>query len=281
MLPVSAQASVETQPFHRWLVEDGSCWVAFHRSAEGYLLRFPDIADFGVSPDGLSAWARPVPGASPDNVRHIFDNQVLPLALSQQGRIVLHGSAVKIGDAAVGFLGASGRGKSTLAASFAAAGHAFLSDDLAVIAPQDETYVLFPSHPVIRLWDDSEGAVLGHDRRADEGAVPRKQLLAAAAGFRYHDRPLPLRALFLLDDGAAPEIRPITRQQAMIELTRVSFLLDVEDRALLKRQFEACAALASAVPVLHLVYPRDYHGLGRLREAVLAHCSQPEPVSHE
>jgi len=44
-----AQAALEGEPFHTWTFPDGTPWTEFHRLNGGYLLRFPDLADFRVS----------------------------------------------------------------------------------------------------------------------------------------------------------------------------------------------------------------------------------------
>ena len=99
--------------------------------------------------------ACPVPGVSLQTVEHLYLNQVRPLALSRQFELVLHGSAVESENTAIAFLGHSGRGKSTLAASFATTGARFLSDDSLHIDRVDKRYFVRPGHPSIRLWKDS------------------------------------------------------------------------------------------------------------------------------
>jgi serine kinase of HPr protein (carbohydrate metabolism regulator) len=89
-------------------------------------------------------------------VEHLYLNQVLPLALSRQGKLVLHGSAVDIGGQGVAFLGESGRGKSTLAASFATEGTRFLTDDGLLLEWVGECCMIIPSHPSIRLWQTAK-----------------------------------------------------------------------------------------------------------------------------
>ena len=127
--PAHQQQIVESACFHQWVLPDGRNWTHFYRTAHGYLLRFPDLGDYEVSHDGTEVICFPVPSVTEETSRHLFLNQVLPLALARQGMLVLHASAVEIGDSAVAFIGASGMGKSTLAASFATNGFRFLTDD--------------------------------------------------------------------------------------------------------------------------------------------------------
>jgi hypothetical protein len=127
--PARPQPPPEHPPLHEWAFPDGTLWTQFYRTQTGYLLRFPDLADFEVSADGRVVEGWPAPGVTEDTAQHLYLNQVLPLALSKQGKLVFHASAVEIHGVAVAFMGASGKGKSTLAAGFASAGYRFLTDD--------------------------------------------------------------------------------------------------------------------------------------------------------
>ncbi|MBK9199490.1 HPr kinase/phosphorylase [Candidatus Skiveiella danica] len=155
-------APLQEAPFHQWSFPDGTLWTQFSRQGDGYLLRFPDLADFEVSADGAAVLGFPAPGVTSPTVEHLYLNQVLPLALSRQGKLVLHGSAVDIGGQGVAFLGESGRGKSTLAASFASEGTRFLTDDGLLLEWVDGRCMILPSHPSIRLWKDSQDALISN-----------------------------------------------------------------------------------------------------------------------
>ena len=111
------QASIESTPFHNYVLGDGTVWTEFYRSDAGYLLRFPDLADFEVSADGTEVIAHPAKGTDSATVEHLYLNQIAPLALSRQGQPAFHASVVTVSGRAVAFLGKSGMGKSTLVAS--------------------------------------------------------------------------------------------------------------------------------------------------------------------
>ena len=123
------QEPVDLEPFHQWSFPDGTVWTQFFRAGSEYLLRFPQLADFLVSAGGDTVTCYPVPGVTSDTVEHLYHNQVLPLALSKQELTTFHASAIVANGKAMAFIGESGRGKSTLAASFATRGYHVLTDD--------------------------------------------------------------------------------------------------------------------------------------------------------
>jgi len=80
-------------------------------------------------------------------------------ALLQQRRLMpIHASVVVIGDCAVAFCGGTGRGKSTLAAAFAARGYAVLSDDKIVLRRSPAGLFAFPTPPVLSLYPEAAQA---------------------------------------------------------------------------------------------------------------------------
>lgn len=270
------QTPCVNEPFHNWNFPDGTQWAAFYRTPRGVLLRFPELADYQVSADGCEVACVPAPDVSAATTEHLYLNQVLPLALSKLGKLVFHASAVDTPAGAVAFLAQSGRGKSTLAASFAVNGHGFLTDDGLLLEPTDADYLVEPSHPSIRLWDDSHGVLVG-EAAALAPAVDytSKARLLAGDGLAYCKAARPLAAAYFLGEGAADDIaiKPLSQTEALIEWAKHSFLLDIEDRSLIGRHFDRIAALANRLPCFSLDYPRRYEDLARVRAAIVAHAA--------
>ena len=69
------QALLGIQPFHTWAFPDGTCWTEFYRMGGGYLLRFPDLADFQVSADGFEVTCFPALDVSEATSQHLYLNQ--------------------------------------------------------------------------------------------------------------------------------------------------------------------------------------------------------------
>ena len=269
-------------PFHEWILPDGSLWTQFFRVSGGYLLRFPDLADFTLSPAGLDVRVIPAPGASQRTIEHLYLNQVLPLALSRQGKLVFHASAVETDGTAVAFMGESGKGKSTLAASFATSGCRFLTDDGLMVEQRDGSYQVMPSHASIRLWQDSEAALIAPDTpTAPALEFTSKSRFLAGDRIAFCDSPRLLRRIYFLGDGSAPELSftPMRPAEALIELVKHSFLLDIEERAMLAVHFDELSALASQPISYRLDYPRRYQDLAAVRQAIIEHAKQESPPS--
>ncbi len=281
------QSPVAHPPFHTWTFPDGSLWTEFHRADGGYLLRFPEMADFLVSADGLHVTGFPAPEVPESTTQHLYLNQVLPLVLSKQGKLVLHASAVEIGDGAVVFVAESGRGKSTLAASFAVNGFRFLTDDGLVVEPAVHGFEVLPSHPSIRLWEDSEEALVPSTaRRAPPLHYTAKARFLADESLVFCGEPRPLRRAYFLGDGSATalELQKLTPAEAMVEWVKHSFLLDIEERARLASHFKQVADLANLPIHYRLDYPRRFEELAHVREAIVEHAragSVPNPSAQK
>ena len=269
------QPPVNHPPFHTWTFPDGTLWTEFHRTNGGYLLRFPDLADFQISADGLLVTGCPAPEVSEATSQHLYLNQVLPLVLSKLGKQVFHASAVEIGGGAVAFVAESGRGKSTLAASFAVNGFRFLTDDGLVVEPGVGGFAALPSHPSIRLWEDSEAALVPLTaRRAPPVHYTAKARFLVDEDLAFCDQPRPLRRVYFLGDGRAAtlELHRLTPAEAVIEWVKHSFLLDIEEKPRLASHFDQVAKLANQPIHYRLDYPRRFEDLARVREAIVEHA---------
>jgi len=264
-------------PFHRYTFEDGSVWTEFFRTKTGYLLRFPGLSDFEVSADGESVVAVPCPATGDMTVEHLYNNQLVPLALSRQGRPTFHASVVTVPGGAVAFLGKTGMGKSTLAASFALEEATFLTDD-ALLIDESNGIRAMPSHASVRLWRDSVEALIPEEV-AEAGAISYsdKARLLAGDALRYTDEPALLLAAFVLrsEQPRGVVIEPLTGSERQMAWIENSFLLDIEDHDLLARHFDWTHRIAEQVPTYSLDYPRDYGMLSIVREAIFEHVATP------
>src|SRR5262249_21201448 len=92
------------QPWHiRWDREDAT-------------LFFRDVGVFRVR-GGREVIVSPAPGTRASRVRLYLVGTMMAVLLCQRGFLVLHASAVEVDGEAIAFVGASGAGKSSLAAA--------------------------------------------------------------------------------------------------------------------------------------------------------------------
>lgn len=270
---------MRTAPYHEWVFRDGERWTEFFRTDAGYLLRFPDLADFEISRVTLAVTCRPAPDVTQDTCEHLHLNQVMPLVLSKQGKLVFHAGAVEFAGVAAAFLGESGRGKSTLAASFATSGYRFLTDDGLVVDAEGNGFIAVPSHPSIRLWEDSRQALAPSDAvTAQPVQYTSKARFLASTQIAFCQQSRPLRRAYFLGDGQAREVtfERMRAPEAMMEWVKNSFLLDPKEPSLLASHFEKVAELANKVSCYRLDYPRHFEELPRVRQAIVEHLQEED-----
>ncbi len=270
--PARPQDPISETPFHYWQTETGEVAAMFYRMPSGYRLRFPHRADFILASDARSVTCFPVPGVSRQMIIAVYQNQVMPLLQSHDGDLILHASTVSIGTAAIGFLGKSGRGKSTLAAAFARAGYPFLSDDGLSLELVGGVYMAKPNRPNMRLWADSNGAVLDGDGPGEGSERYQKTFVNSGPSLPFEAQSRPLVVLYILGEGHSEGVteQRLDPARALLELIKHAFILDVDRNAQVQAQFDQLAKLANAVPCFTLDYPRRYEALPSVIEKVIA-----------
>ena len=245
---------------HRWRQPGGAEWMRVARQAGGHIVQFPRLVEFHVTARAIVC--SPRLGIPARTVRHLLLDQLLPTLLASRGRFVLHASAVAAGGRAVGFVGPAGAGKSTLAAALARLGASTLTDDALVIDVKGRRAVATPTYPGLRLWPESR-ALLGAWRAIQRARVAHYNTKERwfGASVPFASRQAPLAALYVLARGRRVDLRPLSPQDAVMALVRFSMLLDVTDRAAVRRGFELAARLVEHVPVSRLAFPRGPRAL--------------------
>lgn len=269
ILPARLQAPLPDAPYDRWVNPENRVMAEFRRESEGFLLRFPNEADFEIDAAGTTVRCVPTPGADPQHVESLYSNAILPMIGNHAGGLFLHGSAVAIDGRAVAFLGLSRSGKTTLAAALARNGYPLLTEDVIELVEVSEGYELQPKNASVRLFADSAAFLLGHD--AELSDTSRKHSLCADAGLAFRDEPAPLDQIYLLgtDPDANLHIEPLSSPNALKHMLRHSFILDVEDRVRLNAHFCRLADLSEKIPCSLLDYPRKYSELPEVLEALV------------
>jgi hypothetical protein len=268
-------------PFLTLTGSSGTDWASCTKFRDAYVLRFHGLADFSVRADGARIACAQRRGARRPTLRHLLLDYVLPMTVNLRGREVLHAAAVLTPAGACAFLGPTGTGKSTLAASFHRTGYPVISDDGLLLTDTNHRIAALPTYPGLRLWRDAIRALYGNAPSTRPvthyNAKQRSVLDDGTASFPAG--PLPLAALYLLTRrnqasgrrGAArrPSIAPLPAREAVMALVESAFRLDVTDRAMMRRQFDFLSRVAAEVSVKRLVVPDRLRDVPLARAAVL------------
>jgi hypothetical protein len=259
---------------NHWYSYDGSIWLSFAKIDNGYLLRFPDYADFIVSKDGRNISCILRQNCPHETMRHLLLNQVIPIVLSHLGKLVLHASACTTPQGVMAFMGMTGMGKSTLAASFGLKGFVVLADDCLLVEERGDQVMTIPSYGGLRLWPESVSALFEEEpalqpmaHYTDKKRVLFDQDLGVDS--------LSLKAVYTLaepeNDAHDMTITPLTSREGLFEIVKHTFQLDVTDHEKLAQAFKRYEWLAKSVPFFRLIYPRDHAVLPSVNAAILNH----------
>lgn len=144
------------------VVRSGPNWQL---AADAYLLRIPGLARFRITGGTRIDYA--TEGHTPPaELTAFLTGSVLGILLHLRGCIVLHASAVVVDGHAILFCGASGAGKSTMAAALGERGHKMLSDDLGVLTVALDGRLMVESDARNhKLWDEAVDALAINERR--------------------------------------------------------------------------------------------------------------------
>jgi len=195
--------------------------------------------------------------------------------LHQRHFLILHASAAALPGGAVAFLGDKGWGKSTMNAALHQRGHIFITDDILAIDTRSDTPMVYPAFPQMKLWPSAVTA-FGRDPQLLPKLVPQLEKRQHLFDHNIAQRPVPLRALYLLGKGPTLSIEPLPKSTILGNL----FLHSYSGRcgkALLQHgeaaHFLQCMTLVKTTPVYHLRRPSELSLLCTIAEAVEAHAA--------
>ena len=239
-----------------------------------YRLRFERGATFDVHPaDRLIVASPNSDDVAQLTIDHLLSDQVEPRILAHEGELIIHASAIGVNGASILFVGTSGVGKSTLAASFDQSGTAMLCDDAVIVEFADGRATARALYPSLRLHPDSLEALFP-DRYPTVAAAHHgnKRRLKISEQPAASAEPLPIAAIFAL--GATQpangiQISPLSSAEVCMALVGNSFSLNPADLRRAGEKLRKAGVIAEHVPAFSLDYPRDYDLLPTVCAAVL------------
>jgi hypothetical protein len=300
-LPVcSTDALAGQAPLIEIRPEEPGCWpelapgphdTPFLQMARGDLrLTVDDIGRFRITDGVCIAWHRQHSSVSDQDICTFLLGSAVGALLIQRGILVLHGNALEKDGQAIVCLGHSGAGKSTLAYALMQQGWRLLADDLVAVSPNGQ---VLPGIPRIKLWHDAAKAFGLEPEQLPPIRQGMHKYLLMGEALQRADRPVPLKALYLIHqrrhDNADPDqgrITRITRQKtAALRLRNQAFRPRfVRGLGQEGANFMALALLQRRVPMAILPLPSGIVALqGWLGQQDLLHAAaeagEPDPAS--
>jgi hypothetical protein len=256
-------------------------WYKYARLDNGQsYIRWDGLFEFLIDADGRRIWCGWLGAASLESLQVYLLGQALSFALVKQGYEPLHATSVVIDGQAIAFLGSSGFGKSSLAASFLADGHRLLTDDMLLLTRTDGDYQAQPGPSRIKLFPKMARRFLeGTASAVPMNSETEKLVLPLSADHRHPDA-APLRVLYAL--SAPREVRrkqriqitSLTPRETFIELVRGTFNYLITGSERIERQYAECLGVASRVSARRISYPRVLSLLPSVRQAILADLAE-------
>lgn len=191
------------------------------------------------------------------------------------GRPVLHAGTVEVGGTAVGFLGRSGAGKSSLTLEFLKNAHRVLGDDQLILSRDGRGVVASPAIPWLKLsLEVVERAGLDPSTLPSIHSASEKRRLDVNEG-EWPSGPIPLGPMYLIERGGVMDevtIEPLRPSEALLELVRHTYVpRTVAASGMAGLRLPLLAAAVQQGGVWRLRYPDGVRWLSEVRSAVIAH----------
>jgi hypothetical protein len=257
--------------FQHGILEDGSLYM-----------RWEDWLELLISPDGKSVLCGNRSNVALEAFDAYLTNFVVSAALLQQGEEPLHTTVIEIGDRAVGLMGPSGIGKSTLAAHLINRGWDLVTDDMLRVTFECNTAFAHPGPYRLKLFKESAARYLHNavccgpfnPAHGPVGNPLNKKLIFQPRDGAAVKSARRLSALFRLYQPShdSQPSRILVTQLAGHDLftTILSSTMHRRDHspARLQRQFHFAERLVRAIPVYRLTYPRCYDVLNSVADQI-------------
>lgn len=248
---------------------------AFRTEDGALLLDIPNVARFRVS--GGNAITVDANSNIPErNVRTYLLGSAFGALLHQRGLLPLHANAVEIDGKAVAFMGASGEGKSTLAALFHDRGYRILADDVCVVKFLDDgrPYAL-PGLARLRLWQDALEAsgreTSGYERSYADDETWNKFDVPIEPSARAGTE-IELAGLYDLrraEEFKIDEVKGVGAAEAVFAHTyRGSYVSAAKGE---RNHWQSCVRLVRSTPVFRLCRPSDLDRMSEVFEGIVEH----------
>lgn len=203
----------------------------------------------------------PTPDIDPAWLAFPLLGPVFSILLHKRGSLVMHASAIAVGDKCAIFAGDKMAGKSTTAAAFIRAGHELVTDDVLSVDFGPDGAWITPGFPQLKLAEDAETAMALVN--AERAPILRpgfeKRPARLTSGFST-EKIRPTR-LYILDRGTKAEITRLEPIEALKEVMLYSYITRFQTRRMGAEpsHLANCAMFTNLVQVCRLEVPTGLH----------------------
>ena len=234
---------------------DRTIFYALGRDGDQTVLRYPGLCEFTGDRALAEIKVHLSPEADEGLLSVMISGTLLAVHLMLRKALVLHASAVQVDGRALAFVGASGMGKSTLAAALCDLGCALVSDDLLRVDNVSGEMLAHPGGTESRLRPSARDLASG----APPGAVHETADGRLALRPRtWTDGPLPLGACVVprpTREVTEVSLRRLPLVEALVGLSKYPRVLGWSDAESMSFAFQALADLVERVPVYEAFIP--------------------------
>ena len=240
---------------------------------DSFLFGVPGLARFLVM-GGREITVELEPGAVERDASGYVLGTAFGVLLHQRGSLVLHGAAVAHKGRAIAICGESGAGKSTLAAALCREGCSFVTDDLCVVAKNDDGCpVVLPDGRKLKLWKETIDILDLSTRRGEAVRQSFEKYYIEPIG-TVRGPPI-LSAIFVLresDTWSGSGIEELALPDAMKVLETETYRAGLRAKMGRKQELLAqWAALIGRAKVFLLKRPSGFDHLGETMALMRAH----------
>ena len=251
-----------------------SSWRHFHRTEDSMYCYWNVVGKFQVRA-GSEIIIDLLPDVDAGMIRLPLLGPILAVVLHQRSHFLLHASAVVVNGEAALFMGASGQGKSTTAATLYSRGHRLMTDDVsAIVLKRSMPPTLLPGFPRVKLWPDAVNPATHRNPKDLEPLHQDVEKLTYSTVDGFCQVPVPIRRIYMLAATSAdvPQIVSLSHQEAVSKLLENAYmpmLFGTEFPQMLQppQQFQnvcQCSNLAKKVSVCRLERPYSLKLLPKL-----------------
>jgi len=198
------------------------------------------------------------------------------ILLLQRNHLVFHASAIEVDDKSVCFIGASGSGKSTTAASLISSGHRLISDDVVAFTMEaSQEIVPLPGYPWMKVnRKDCLQLKLDEKRLSKlQASSPKKKY--SLTEDRFSKKPPELACVYILSWGNELLIEPVKTKKAVFNLLAhaYGFVPSTANPEAEKKRFQQIMRFVKDTPCFALQRPKNTNTIIEVGQMIKKHMS--------